>query len=400
MQQERNVISKSTRLIKDKNLYIIFGITLMAVMGVASITPAFPEIIKTFGISKKEVAYLITVFTLPGIFLAPVMGMFADRFGRKVIIIPSLFLFAIAGFACSFAESFQTLLILRFIQGTGMSSLGMLNTTMVGDLYSGNKRSTAMGYVSGVLSIGTASYPAIGGLMADVAWYMPFYLPLLAIPVGFAVIFGLKNPEPHKNPNLKDYLRKTWVSINKKPVWGLFLNTLLMFFILYGAYLSFFPLLLEADFGASSSIIGITMSAMSLTTAIVSTQVGRLKRRFTHRQLLFFSITAYFISMVIIPLSYNWWGIVLGIVIFGCGHGLMIPNFQTMLVSYASINERAAFMSVNAMVLRIGQTIGPVVIGICYSLGDLRTSFFGGAIIAVVMFFVLLFMIQEPPKSE
>ncbi len=369
-------------------------------MGVASITPAFPEIINYFEISKKEVAYLITVFTLPGIFLAPLMGMLADRLGRKAIIIPSLFVFAIAGFACSFAESFNALLILRFFQGAGMASLGMLNTTMVGDLYSGNIRSTAMGYVSGVLSIGTATYPAIGGLLADIAWNIPFYLPLLAIPVGFAVIFGLKNPEPHKNPDLKDYLRKTWKSINKKPVWGLFLNTLLMFIMLYGAYLSFFPLLLEADFGASASKIGITMSVMSLTTAIVSTQTGRLKTLFSHKQLLFFSIFAYLVSMIVIPLSYHWWSIILGIIIFGIGHGLMIPNFQTMLVSYATINERAAFMSVNAMVLRIGQTVGPLLIGICYSLGDLRTSFFGGAAIAVIMFFVLIFFIQEPPKSE
>lgn len=54
-----------------------------------------------------------------------------------------------------------------------------------------------------------------------------------------------------------------------------------------------------------------------------------------------------------------------------------------MLVSYATINERAAFMSFNAMVLRIGQTVGPLLIGICYSMGNLRTSFFGGAAIAV-----------------
>src|SRR6056297_3660165 len=174
---------QSIPLRRDKNLYIIFGITLMAVMGVASITPAFPGIIKAFDISKTQVAYLITVFTLPGIFMAPVMGILADRFGRKIIIIPSLFVFALAGFACTFATSFVTLLILRFFQGVGMSSLGMLNTTMIGDLYSGNKRSSAMGYVSGVLSIGTATYPAIGGFLADIAWNIPFLLPLLAIPV-------------------------------------------------------------------------------------------------------------------------------------------------------------------------------------------------------------------------
>jgi len=142
------------------------------------------------------------------------------------------------------------------------------------------------------------------------------------------------------------------------------------------------------------------MSAMSLTTAIVSTQNGPLKKRFTHKQLLFYSMSAYLVAMIVIGFSHQWWGIILGVIVFGSGHGLMIPNFQTMLISFASINERAAFMSVNAMVLRIGQTVGPLIIGVCHSMGGLRSGFFGGAVIAAIMFLVLIFMIQEPPREK
>jgi len=104
--------------------------------------------------------------------------------------------------------------------------------------------------------------------------------------------------------------------------------------------------------------------------------------------------------MIVIGFSHQWWGIILGVIVFGSGHGLMIPNFQTMLISFASINERAAFMSVNAMVLRIGQTVGPLIIGVCHGMGGLRSGFFGGAVIAAIMFLVLIFMIQEPPREK
>ncbi len=67
----------------DKRLHVIFLITLMGVMGVAVLAPAFPEIAENLGISKSDVALLITVFTLPGIILAPIIGVLADRFGRK-----------------------------------------------------------------------------------------------------------------------------------------------------------------------------------------------------------------------------------------------------------------------------------------------------------------------------
>src|SRR6056297_685183 len=130
-------------VLRNKNIYIIFGITLLAVMGVASITPAFPSIAEHFDINYKKIGLLITVFTLPGIFLTPVLGILADRFGRKTILAPALFLFAIAGFACSQVNSFNSLLILRFIQGIGAASLGSLNVTLIGDIFPTEQRATA-----------------------------------------------------------------------------------------------------------------------------------------------------------------------------------------------------------------------------------------------------------------
>ena len=62
----------------------------MAVLGVSSITPVFPDLVRELGISGVEVGLLITFFTLPGVFLAPVLGVLADRFGRKKILIPSI----------------------------------------------------------------------------------------------------------------------------------------------------------------------------------------------------------------------------------------------------------------------------------------------------------------------
>lgn len=122
----------------DTNLQIIFGVTLIAVLGVSSITPAFPLIVKDLNISTQSVGLLITMFTLPGIFLTPVMGALADRFGRKKILIPSMMLFGVAGGACALAHDFSLLLALRFFQGVGAASLGSLNVTIIGDLYSGN----------------------------------------------------------------------------------------------------------------------------------------------------------------------------------------------------------------------------------------------------------------------
>ncbi len=82
------------RLYRDRNLHIIFSITLVAVLAVSSITPAFPQISREFAVSQARIGWLISAFTVPGIFLTPVLGLAADRWGRKQVLVPSLLLFA------------------------------------------------------------------------------------------------------------------------------------------------------------------------------------------------------------------------------------------------------------------------------------------------------------------
>ncbi|MGD8353582.1 MAG: MFS transporter, partial [Pseudomonadota bacterium] len=64
---------ESARVYRDANLQIIFAVTLMGVLGVASITPAFPRVIRDLGINSGQIGLLITVFTFPGIFLSPLL---------------------------------------------------------------------------------------------------------------------------------------------------------------------------------------------------------------------------------------------------------------------------------------------------------------------------------------
>lgn len=385
----------------EKNVIVIFGITLFAVMGISSITPAFPGIIQYFGILPQQVGWLIAAFTLPGIFLTPVTGILADRFGRKLVLVPALFLFGIAGFLCSFTRDFHSLLVFLFIEGIGASGLSSLNITLIGDLFSGEKRAALMGYNASILSIGTAAYPALGGFIAVFGWQYIFYLPLLAIPFGFFVLFGLNNPEPKDHQGIGEYFRRIWKSINQRSVWGLFLVNMLVFVLLYGAYLTYFPLMLSERLKASSAQIGLMMSVMSLVTAATSSQLVTINKKFQSKTLLLSGTVFYFLSMLSLLYSQSWIQVVGSVVLFGLGHGLLIPSIQNLLVGFASIKERAAFMSVNSMVLRIGQTIGPLLIGVFYATGSLKGSFIAGGVVAMVMFGVIAGMVKgAEPSSE
>jgi ACDE family multidrug resistance protein len=196
--------------------------------------------------------------------------------GRKKILVPALLLFGLAGGAGAFARSFDLLLALRFYQGIGAAALGTLNVTVIGDIYGGRERSAALGYNSSVLSVGTASYPAIGGLLATFGWFYPFALPFIAMPIAIVVLFSLHNPEPRNDQRLKNYFGSVWEHLRDREVFGLLGASLLTFILLFGLQLSYLPILMNERFDAPSYLIGAVLSGASLTTALTSTQLSRL----------------------------------------------------------------------------------------------------------------------------
>jgi len=381
-------------VLRDTNLLIVFSITLMAVMAVSSITPAFPSIIKHFSISPAQVGLLITVFTLPGVFLPPFTGVLADRLGRKRILVPSLLLFGVAGTACGFAQTFEQLVVLRFLQGLGGASLGTLNTTLLGDLYKGRMRTAVMGYNSSVLSIGTASYPAIGGLLATFGWHYPFFLPVIAVGVGLFTLFCLNNPEPHSEEHLRDYLRNAVASIRHPKAVLLFIASLVTFVILYGPYLTFLPILLDERFGSSALAIGLLFSVGSIVSAVTATQLGRLSRRYSEKSLIRSGFVLYVAVLSSIPFIPDFWWLLIPAAGFGIAQALNIPSIFSLLTGMAPLEYRAAFMSFNGMVLRLGQTLGPALAGLAFGWWGLNGSFLFGATVAVVMLLVLMVPIR------
>ncbi len=379
---------------KDHNLHVIWFVTLMAVLGSSSVAPAFPEIREEFGVSAGQVGLLITVFTLPGVFLTSVTGALSDRFGRRKILIPSLLLFGIAGGACAFARNFDLLLVLRTVQGVGAAALGAMNVTLIGDLFSGRERTAALGYNSSVLSIGTASYPAIGGALATFGWYYPFALPLAAIPIGILVLFSLRNPEPRNEQNLKEYVGSIVEHVKNRQVIGIFAGSLVTFIILFGALITYLPIAMDAYFGARPLVIGLVVASASFATALTSTQMGRLISYFSEKTLIRTSFVLYTVALFLVPLVPSVWLLLVPTVIFGVAQSLNIPNAFSLLNEAAPTENRGAFISINSTILRLGQTLGPVLMSVAAVPLGLGGAYFAGATLAAAMFLVALVLIR------
>lgn len=389
-----NGITKKDALRRDPNLPIIFGISLISVMGAASISPALPRISQELGIPASSIGLLITVFTLPGVVLAPVSGVLSDRYGRKKVLVPSFILFGVAGGACAFVRDFDFLLILRFLQGIGAASLTSMSLTLVSDLYHDKDRRRVMGYNSGVLNTGMSCYPVVGGLLTTFGWQYPFLLPFLAIPIGVATLVILDNSEPQSEQPFKQYLTSVWVHARDPQLIALFLASMTTTALRYGPLFTFLPLLMSRSFGSSPLVIGIVLSSGAVVTVVIAVESRRLDTVFSAKSQITAAFVLYSFTMLLIPLMPTAWSLLLPALTFGLAHGINLPNVNTLIAESASSENRGAFMSINAMNFRLGQTIGPTLMGMIAVTVGISGAFYVASGVALAMFAVAIVLLR------
>ena len=175
---------------------------------------------------------------------------------------------------------------------------------------------------------------------------------------------------------------------------GLFCSTLVTFVILVGPLITYLPIFMSATYGSSSLIIGLIISTASLTTPLVSTQEGWLTSHFSEKVLIRTPFVLYAVALTLIPLVSNVWLLLVPTVIFGVAQSLNLPPVFSLLNEAAPNENRGAFISINSTILRLGQTLGPVLMSAATIPVGLGGAYFAGAALAAAMFLVALILIR------
>ncbi|WP_312910284.1 MFS transporter [Natronosalvus caseinilyticus] len=340
---------------------VILATTLVGVMGVSLISPILPVLQTQFDLTDAQAGLIITVFTLPGIVLAPLFGALADRVGRRAIIVPCLVGFGVTGGSIAFVDDFTALLVLRFLQGATSSALIGLAVTLVGDRYEGTQRNTLMGVNRSALSIGATLYPTVGGALAILAWYAPFLVYFVGVGVGFFALYALETQAIEQQSTGFSYLREAVSALPIREAMVLYVAVFSSIVLLYGALLTSLPLLLSDAFALRPFEIGVLLAAASITNAAIATQSGRLTLSFSTRTLIVTGFCCYGIALVGIGLAPTPVYVGASILFFGAGEGLAMPLLDTELSKLSPAGFRAGVMNVRTSVIRLGQTLAPVV---------------------------------------
>ncbi len=361
--------------------------------GVFSVSPALPMIADALALDKADIGYIITAFTMGTVLVAPFMGLIADKYGRKKLLIPSLYIFGIAGIACGLTDSFEWLIFWRFIQGVGSSALGTLSTTMITDIFEGPKRVRYFGYNMTVNSIGMVLFPLLGGMLVVSSWRYPFLLSAIAIPIAIYNQIFLSYTEKLTDLDTRQYLNNLLRSLTDRRVMLAAYLNFTSFIMMGGAFLTFYALFLTQTFppvidslGISFQreiIIGFAMSLFSGMVGVVAFRLGAIHAMFGFHRVLGFAYLTYTGAFYLFQSSEQLWVVLLACAWLGLGHGLAVPSIMALHTRLAPEGMTASYLTLNSLVFRLGQTLGPLLMAAVYSFYSLDTVFVVAAALAV-----------------
>ena len=382
-----------------RSYQIIISTTFISLLGMPVIGPVLPVLQDVFTINNRDIGWMImSSYTLPALFFIPFTGYLADRFGKKNILIPSLFLFAVSGSLISLAQNADTVIVLRFIQGLGGSALLTLSPALVPDLFQGQERVKAMGYTGVTQGIGAGLLPMLGGLLASVTWYLPFLTAVIGLPIGLYLIIYLKNVRPGVLPKTGTYVRDAYENLVNKDVFQLCFFTFGYVFIGFGAFISYIPSYMNTTFNTGTILIGIIIATRTISGSICSAVLNKITTRFSSRTLLVFSFVLLMLGMSAVPLTGRIEAVVFLALAYGAGFGIVRPLIQVLLFEISPENLRATFSSANGTALRIAQTFSPLIAGLVVAGLGFQMLYYLAAGLSFLM--VIFCLLASPLLSE
>lgn len=375
----------------NTNFRVVLGIVVMAVIGGSLVAPILPSMIKPLGTTEEMIGLVMSVYTLAALISTPFIGVLADRYGRKKVLLPLMILYGLAGFTISMVDSFGAVLVLRSFQGIGGAGMMGLGVTLVGDIFSGRARAQAMGYRSSSQSFVNAGIPFISGTVATVAWFYPFYIYILSLPLVLITYKYLDVQEKTSQSGLRDYFRSIFLVMRDKKTLWVYVSNLFVFILLYGLIV-YVPICIVKEMGLSTMYTGLTLSVGSAVAAITATQAGKLFYRFLNHQLVIMGFALCGLALLLISFTESYLFLIPSIIIWGMGFGTVFPALNTIVTQLVSSQLRAGVVSGFTTMTYIGQTVSPPLFGMILSYSSLEYVFISGSILSLIPIALTLVM--------
>jgi MFS transporter, DHA1 family, tetracycline resistance protein len=355
---------------KTAAIGFIFITLLIDVIGFGVIIPVMPTLISELkhvdvSVASKYGSWLMFAYAFVQFLFAPLMGSLSDQYGRRPVLLASLFGFGIDYLFLAFAPTYAWLFIGRVIAGVTGASI-TTGFAYIADISTVETRAKNFGMVGAAFGLGFIIGPVIGGLLGHFGPRVPFYaaaaLALINWLYGYFVL-----PESLSRENRREFDWKranplgSLLSLKKYPALSGLVISIVLVYLASHAVQSNWSYFTMYRFKWDEKMVGISLGVVGLLVAIVQGGLIRfINPKLGNEKSIYTGLLLYTIGMFLFGIATQGWMMFVFLIPY-CSGGIAQPALQAVMAGQVPPNAQGELQGALASLQSACAIVGPLV---------------------------------------
>lgn len=348
----------------------IFTTLLIDIIGISIIIPVMPKLIEQLihgdiSLASRYNGWLVFTYALMQFVCSPILGGLSDRFGRRPVLLISLFGFGLDYIFLALAPSITWLFIGRTIAGICGASITTA-AAYIADVSTPEKRAQNFGLIGVAFGLGYIIGPVIGGLSSNFGPRAPFWisaaLSLLNFMYGY---FILPESLGKRNRRRFDWKRANPVGalirLRLYPVISGLVISLILLYLAAHAVQSTWSFYTMFKFKWDGNMVGYSLGALGLMIAVVQGLVIRVAiPKVGKANAVILGLSFYMTGMLLFSMATEGWMMFVIIPVY-CLGGLAGPALQGIISTQIPRNEQGELQGSLTSLMSATSIVGPLI---------------------------------------
>lgn len=361
---------------------------------------AFPLYVKdVMHGNQQQMGLAITIYVIGGVIGRPFSGLWADRFGKKRMVLIGLAVFLTACVAYFGAKGMALFLIVRLVHGMSYAIASTATSAAATSLIPASRQGEGVGYFSMFMSIAMAVGPALGLILwkdKNIDVLLLAVCVIAALSLFFAL--GMKMPERRQEKPRPSVDAANAPIKGKGLHWSDVIEPKALPISIVGFVVSFAYSSLSGFFAAfteeihQSHVTALFFVVFAVMIVASRPVIGRVFDRYKEHYLYYPGIALFAVGMIALGQAHSAVAVLLTGAAMGIGYGALLPCFQTLAIKLAPEHRRGSATGTFFLMFDLGYGIGSYFMGMVASVSDYRMMYAAAGLIALlsVLFYVLL----------
>lgn len=361
---------------RNSALTFVFITMLIDVIGIGIIIPGIPDLLKhitggTLSDAAEEGGLLMSSYAIMQFFFSPIIGGLSDKYGRRPVLLASLFGFGIDYLLTGFATNIFWLFAGRIFAGIFGASFSTAGA-YIADVSEPEKRAQNFGLIGAAFGLGFILGPMIGGFVIKLGERAPFFvaaaLALLNFVYGY---FAL--PESLKPENRREF---EWKRAN--PIGTLrqmfkydsvlaLITPFILVTIAGYATQSTWAYFTREQFGWDGTMVGYSLAMVGLMAAIVQGGLTRVViPKLGMEKSIYIGLVLWAVGYVMYAMATEGWMMFAFTVVASLG-GIAMPALQGIMSNAVPPNEQGELRGGLTSLMSLTAIIGPLLMSYSFA---------------------------------